>query len=48
VLRDSEQFQGAGSSEQVSIVSDELVGQAFEVSGEELAEQAEGRGDGIC
>src|ERR1700689_4406353 len=48
VLHDYEQFQGAGSSEQVSIGSDELVGQAVEVGGEELAGQAEGRGDGVC
>jgi len=48
VLHDSEQFQGAASSEQVSMGSDELVGHAVEVSGEDLAGQAEGRGDSIC
>jgi len=35
VLHDSEQFQGAASSEQVSMGSDELVGHAVEVSGED-------------
>lgn len=48
VLHDSEQFQGAGSSEQVSVGPDELVGQAVEVGGQELAGQAEGLGDGVC
>jgi UDP-N-acetylglucosamine 2-epimerase (non-hydrolysing) len=48
VLHDSEQFQGAASSEQVSMGSDELVGQTVEVGGEDLAGQAEGRGDSTC
>jgi hypothetical protein len=48
LLDDSEQFRGAGSSEQVSTGSDEFVEQAVEVIGDELAGQAEGRGDGVC
>jgi UDP-N-acetylglucosamine 2-epimerase (non-hydrolysing) len=48
VLHDSEQFQGATSNEQVSTGSDEFVGQAVEVGDQELAGQAEGRGDGVC
>ncbi|HSZ62532.1 MAG TPA: UDP-N-acetylglucosamine 2-epimerase (non-hydrolyzing) [Terriglobales bacterium] len=47
VLHDSEQFQGAASSEPVSADSDEFVAHAVEVGGEELTGQVEGRGD-VC